>query len=99
VDTVLFGNKVIPDIRELTILNIGDFTRFNIMDFRQLNYWGINNTTYKNAKKSLVDTLITNAKDKSGESKSLSIYLSTNTKNALTSAEKAQITSKGYTIV
>lgn len=95
---VLFGNKTLPSIRELTITNLGDYKGYSLIDFRDLTYWGINSTPYNKAKKSLVDSLITNTTDKSGEAKALSIYLSTNTKNALTSAEKAQITAKGYTI-
>ena len=95
---VLFGNKSLPSIRELTITNLGDYKSYSLIDFRDLTYWGINNTTYTKAKQSLVDSLITNTTDKSGEAKALSIYLSTNTKDALTSAEKAQITAKGYTI-
>lgn len=96
VDIVLFGNKVTPDIRELTIKNLSDFSRYDIIDFRALTNWGVNNTTYKKAKQSLIDSLITNT---TLRDKTLSLYLSDNTKAALTSSEKAQITNKGFTIV
>lgn len=96
VDIVLFGNKVTPDIRELTIKNLSDFSNYTIIDFRTLTNWGVNNTTYKKAKQSLIDSLITNT---TLRDKTLSLYLSDKTKAALTSSEKAQITNKGFTIV
>lgn len=96
VDIVLFGNKVTPDIRELTIKNLSDFSSYTIIDFRTLTNWGVNNTTYKKAKQSLIDSLITNT---TLRDKTLSLYLSDKTKAALTSSEKAQITNKGFTIV
>lgn len=96
---LLFGSGSNSTLREMTITNLSDYTAYSIIQFDKLSNWGVNSTTVPKAKQSLVDSLITNTRDKSGESKALSIYLSTNTKNALTSAEKAQITSKGYTIV
>lgn len=96
VKIVLFGNKELPDIRELTITNLSDYSSYGIIDFRDLAYWGVNNTTYKKAKQSLIDSLITNT---TLRDKSLSLYLSDKTKAALTSTEKAQITNKGFTIV
>ena len=95
---VMFGAGTSSALREMTITNIGDYKSSTIVRFDKLTNWGVNSTKVPKAKQSLVDSLITNATDKSGEAKALSIYLSTNTKNALTSAEKAQITAKGYTI-
>lgn len=95
---VLFGAGSSSALREMTITNIGDYKSSTIVKFDRLTNWGVNSATVPKAKQSLVDSLITNATDKSGEAEALSIYLSTNTKNALTSEEKAQITSKGYTI-
>ena len=95
---ILFGVSA-SSLREMTITNLSDYSRYTVIKFDKLTNWGVNSATVPKAKQSLVDSLITNTTDKSGEDTALSIYLSTNTKNALTSAEKAQITSKGYTIV
>lgn len=96
VDIVLFGNKETPNIRELTITNLSDFSAYSIIDFRAFNNWGVDSTIYKNAKQSLIDSLITNT---TLRDKTLSLYLSEGTKAVLTSSEKAQITNKGFTIV
>lgn len=95
---ILFGQSGGSSLRKMTITNLSDYTQYTVIKFDQLTNWGVNSTTVPKAKQSLVDSLITNTTDKSGEAKALSIYLSTNTKNALTSEEKAQITAKGYTI-
>lgn len=95
---VIFGAGNSPALREMTVTNIGDYKSSTIIKFDKLTNWGVDSTKVPNAKQSLVDSLITNTPDKSAESKALSIYLSANTKAALTDEEKAQITSKGYTI-
>ena len=94
---LLFGGNHYA-IREMTITNLGDYSRYTIIKLDKLMNWGVNSTKVPKAKESLVASLITNTPDKSAEAKSLSIYLSANTKAALTDTEKAQITSKGYTI-
>lgn len=95
---VLFGTGYSAALREMTITNIGDYQSSTIIKFDKLTNWGVNSTKVPNARQSLVNSLIINASDKSDESEALKIYLSTNTKAALTDEEKAQITSKGYTI-
>lgn len=92
---VLFGNSQ-SSIRKMTITNLSDYEAYDIIKLSDLTNWGVNSTAIPDAKKSLIDSLITNTTIRS---KTLSLYLSDNTKAALTSSEKAQITNKGFTIV
>lgn len=94
--------KVFPDlnvIRHLTIKNIGynlavklDADQYN---FSKLQYWGVNNKDCPNARQSLIDSLLTYSKDL-GSDAGISIQLSQNTYNLLTSTEIQQIEAKGY---
>ena len=66
-------------------------------DFSGFTNWGVNGGGITDAKDSLIASLITYSADRSGGT-ACTLTLSTNTKNALTDDEKAQITAKGYTI-
>lgn len=94
--------NVFPDlnvIRHLTIKNIGYNLALGLeadqYNFSKLQYWGVNNEDCPNARQSLIDSLLTYSKDL-GSDAGISIQLSQNTYNLLTSTEIQQIEAKGY---
>ena len=87
------------NLREMTITNLGDYASYDIIQFDELEKWGVDSEKCPNARQSLVDSLLTNAKDRSDRAKALSVYLSDASKEVLSDEEIAEITSKGYTIV
>lgn len=79
----------------MEIINISN-NKNTYLYFNGLTNWGVDSDEAPNARQSLVKSLLTNTTEKSN---AVRIYLSTNTKAALTDEEIAQITSKGYTIL
>ena len=69
------------------------------VDFSMWHVWGINDETTTDARQSLVDSLLTYSFDRATAGYSTcTITLDYACKKVLTADEKAQITSKGYTI-
>jgi hypothetical protein len=86
------------NLRYFLVKEIGSNTASNAY-YNTLVYWGVNSDDEPNAKQSLHDSLITYSTDRTGMGMAKqNLYLSTNTINQLTDAEKAEITGKGYTI-
>ncbi|MEQ2953668.1 hypothetical protein [Phocaeicola massiliensis] len=79
----------------MEITNISSNTN-TYLYFDGLTNWGVNSDEAPNARESLVKSLLDNTTEKSS---AVRLYLSTNSKDALTDEEIAQITSKGYTIL
>jgi len=69
----------------------------SIANYDTLTNWGVNSDDEPDAKQSLIDSLITYATNRSGGTKQ-TLKLSTKTKNALTTTEKTEIQTNGYTI-
>lgn len=88
-------SSLIGELREMEITNISSNTNTYIY-FDGLTNWGVNSDEAPNARMSLVKSLLDNTTDKSS---AVRLYRSTNSKDALTDEEIAQITSKGYTIL
>ena len=85
-------------LRYFLVKGIGSNTATTAF-YDTLTNWGDNSVDEPNAKQSLYDSLITYSFDRAaaGMTKQ-NLKLSTNTKNALTVEDKAEITDKGYTI-
>lgn len=88
-------SSVIGELRQMEITNISSNTN-TYLYFDGLTNWGVNSDEAPNARQSLVKSLLDNTTEKSS---AVRLYLSTNSKDALTDEEIAQITSKGYTIL
>lgn len=86
------------NLRHFLVKGIGSNTASNAY-YNTLENWGVNSDDEPNAKQSLIDSLITYSTDRTamGMPKQ-NLKLSTVTKGKLTTAEKAEITGKGYTI-
>lgn len=86
-------------IRQFTITDLGTKSNFTSADFSYWESWGINNPAIPDARKSLIDSLITYSFDRATAGYSTcTIKLAPKTKALLTEEEIAQITAKGYTI-
>lgn len=100
-------------LRKLSILNLGytkgaeynadDYTYTFNFSGTQYSLWGIQSASIplsKGARKSLIDTLITNSYDRRANNyvSRCTIQLHADTKALLTTNEIAQITAKGYTL-
>ena len=84
------------NLRYFLLKGIGSNTATNAF-YNTLGYWGVNSADEPNAKQSLYDSLITYSANRSGSTKQ-NLHLSPNTVSALTDADKAEITRRGYSI-
>ena len=86
-------------VRQIIITDIGFKQNQTTVNFSYWDNWGQNHTIAPDARKSLIDSLITYSFDRAAAGYSnCTITLSTKTKALLTEEEIAQITAKGYTI-
>lgn len=87
-----------PNLRYIRILNLGKGSCATY-DFTHARYWGEDTPEHPDARKSLVDTLLTDSYDRAAAGKSpITVKLHSLTKNRLTAEERAAITAKGITL-
>ena len=87
------------NIRQFTVADIGYSKSQTSVNFSYWDWWGYNHTVTPDARKSLIDSLITYSFDRAAAGYSnCTITLSAKTKALLTEEEIAQITAKGFTI-
>lgn len=87
-----------PNLRYIRILNLGKGS-CTTYDFTHARYWGEDTPEHPDARKSLVDTLLTDSYDRAAAGKSpITVRLHSLTKNRLTAEERAAITAKGITL-
>lgn len=95
----LTGSSEAENLRKFTIKDLGTKSSFTSGDFTYWPKWGVNHSSVPDARKSLIDSLITYSFDRAAAGYSNStIKLSAKTKSLLTEEEIAQITAKGFTI-
>lgn len=93
------GYYSLDNLRKFTIKDIGYTSGCTSVDLKYLTVWGVNTSEIPDARQSLIDSLITYSFDRASAGyPTCDIMLSTNTKALLTEDEKAQITSKGFTM-
>ena len=94
----LAGYSNMPNLKYIVLKNLGQ-SNLSSWDFSRLTNWGVNDSTYTDAKQSLLDTLITYSYDRVSAGKgACTVKLSSTTKALLTDDEITQIATKGYTI-
>lgn len=87
------------NVRQFTVADIGYNRSQTSVNFSYWDWWGYNHTVAPDARKSLIDSLITYSFDRAAAGYSnCRITLAPNTKALLTEEEIAQITAKGFTI-
>lgn len=87
-----------PNLRYIRILNLGKGSH-TTYDFTHARYWGEDTPEHPDARKSLVDTLLTDSYDRAAAGKSpITVRLHSLAKNRLTAEERAAITAKGITL-
>lgn len=87
-----------PNLRYIRILNLGKGSCATY-DFTHARYWGEDTPEHPDARKSLVDTLLTNSYDRAAAGMSpITVRLYSTVKNRLTAEERAAITAKGITL-
>lgn len=87
-----------PNLRYIRILNLGKGSCATY-DFTHARYWGEDTPEHPDARKSLVDTLLTDSYDRAAAGMSpITVKLHSLTKNRLTAEERAAITAKGITL-
>lgn len=85
-------------LRFIRILNLGKGSCTSY-SFSGCSNWGVNDSSNTDARQSLVDTLLTNSYDRAAAGLStITVSLSSASRNALTNEEKAAITAKGITL-
>lgn len=93
------GYNQMNNLREVVLRDLGTKSSQTSVSFAYWPVWGSNSPAQPDAKKSLIDTLITYSFDRAAAGYSnCDITLHSNTKALLTEEEIAQITAKGYTI-
>lgn len=87
-----------PNLRYIRILNLGKGSCATY-DFTTARHWGDDTPEHPDARKSLVDTLLTDSHDRVAAGKGpVTVKLHSLTKNRLTDEERAAITAKGITL-
>lgn len=87
------------ELRHITLADIGTNSNQKTVDCSYWDRWGVNTSSLPDARKSLIDSLITYSFDRASAGYSTcTIKLSATTKALLTEEEIAQITAKGFTI-
>lgn len=87
-----------PALRYIRILNLGKGS-CTTYDFTHARNWGMNDSANPDARKSLVDTLLTDSYDRTAAGlPPITVRLYSSTKARLTAEEKAAITAKGITL-
>ena len=98
-DNSIFGTSNNTSIRYALFKNIGTSSGRTMYQFYRATNWGVADSTYTDARDSLVDSLLTYSFDRATAGYSTcTIKLSTNSKNQLTAQEITDIEAKGYTI-
>lgn len=87
-----------PNLRFIRVLNLGKGSCATY-DFSHARYWGKDTPDHPDARKSLVDTLLTDSYDRAAAGlPPATIRLSPTVRNRLTAEELAAITAKGFTL-
>lgn len=87
-----------PNLRYIRIINLGKGSCATY-DFTHARYWGEDTPEHPDARKSLVDTLLTDSYDRAAAAMSpITVRLHSLAKNRLTTEERAAITAKGITL-
>ena len=87
-----------PNLRFIRVLNLGKGSCATY-DFSHARYWGEDSPDHPDARKSLVDTLLTDSYDRAAAGlPSATIRLYPTVRNRLTAEELAAITAKGFTL-
>lgn len=87
-----------PNLRYIRILNLGKGSCPSY-NFTCARYWGEDTPEHPDARKSLVDTLLTDSYDRTAAGMSpITVRLYSTVKNRLTAEERAAITAKGITL-
>lgn len=95
----LFGYNQIASLRKITFKDIGYHPNAIQFNVQYSLYWGADTQNVPDARKSVIDSLITYSFDRASEGySSCTISLSSKTMGLLTEDEIAQITAKGFTI-
>jgi surface protein len=86
-------------IKHMLLKNLGTPSNMTSYDFSKATNWGVADSTYTDARQSLVDSLLTYSYDRATAGYSTcTIKLSANSNNELTAQEITDIEAKGYTI-
>lgn len=94
-----FGFSNNTTLRYALYKNLGTTSGLTSYDFSKATNWGVADSTYTDARQSLVDSLLTYSFDRATAGYSTcTIKLSANSKNQLTAQEISDIQAKGYTI-
>lgn len=94
-----FGFSNITTLRYALFKNLGTTSGLTSYDFSKATVWGVADSTYTDARQSLVDSLLTYSFDRATAGYSTcTIKLHSNSKNQLTAQEISDIEAKGYTI-
>ncbi|MDE5979904.1 MAG: hypothetical protein K2G84_07715 [Muribaculaceae bacterium] len=94
----LWSYNYFPKLRFIRILNLGK-GRCATYDFSHARYWGEDTPEHPDARKSLVDTLLTDSHDRTAAGLApITVRLYATVKNRLTAEERAAITAKGITL-
>lgn len=97
--STFIGNSNKTALRYALFKNLGTPSRMTSYDFTKATNWGVADSTYTDARQSLVDSLLTYSFDRATAGYSTcTIKLSSNSKNLLTAQEISDIEAKGYTI-
>lgn len=95
----LFAYTTVSNLKYALFKNLGTPSNMTSYDFARATNWGVADSTYTDARQSLVDSLLTYSFDRATAGYSTcTIKLSTNSKNELTAQEISDIEAKGYTI-
>lgn len=87
-----------PNLRYIRILNLGKGSCPSY-NFTCARYWGEDTPEHPDARKSLVDTLLTDSYDRTAAGLApITVRLYATVKNRLTDEERAAITAKGITL-
>ena len=98
-DSSIFGTSNNNSIKYALFKNIGTPSGRTTYQFNRATNWGVADSTYTDARDSLVDSLLTYSFDRATAGYSTcTIKLSSNSKNQLTAQEISDIEAKGYTI-
>lgn len=94
-----FGFSNNTTLRYALFKNLGTPSNMTSYDFSKATNWGVADSTYTDARQSLVDSLLTYSFDRATAGYSTcTIKLSADSKNQLTAQEITDIEAKGYTI-
>lgn len=98
----MFGFSNLPNLRFMLLKGLGTpsgVTSYENSRMTNCTNWGVADSTYTDARQSLVDSLLTYSFDRATAGyATCTVKLSSNSYNQLTSQELADIQAKGYTI-